>query len=337
MKFFLLLFFVSINSFAGTATIPNSFSAGQPAVAADVNENFDYLANFINGANISSENVTAGGIVGSNIATETISDSKMIDNTLLERSVATGALTILSMATTSGPYVYNYRNGCRLSSGGSTTVASVHLPCELVVNGNRASLSATQNISVITDAIDSAPVTDGYDYVYATVAGGVITFKVSDVGPSTTTKFKATDSIYRYIGSMRTASASTNLIAFVSKNPWEYQFSNVGSYLGVAGDQLPTKAFAITVDGSEHLQQVAIPGHARYLIADIEAIDTSFQPVQLFTASWMDTFYGNTSYNYYRRKIPLISNQFYYTASGSGTATLTIHVKGYEEPSELYQ
>jgi len=57
IKLILLLLFIATKSFSGSLVIPNQFSANTPAVAAEVNENFDEIASVVNTNDAQQENI----------------------------------------------------------------------------------------------------------------------------------------------------------------------------------------------------------------------------------------------------------------------------------------
>lgn len=114
-------------SFADTYVRPYgapNYAAGTRAVGSVVNSEFESLKNWLNGGNISSENIAALGIATSNIQDDAVTPAKMARLTPVDNTGSTlpftasgscpttgGALTI----TTSGRPVYlNFRS---LSSG----------------------------------------------------------------------------------------------------------------------------------------------------------------------------------------------------------------------------
>ncbi len=125
---------------------------------------------------------------------------------------------IISAINDNDGSVYNRRIGCVLTGNHSGTGGvkgfDVTLPCELIVNGEHGSLSASQNISVLNNIDTGSPSVATWHAVYARVSSGNIVFHTSLTAPDITTGKKSNDSDARYIGAVRTGAATTDIVFF---------------------------------------------------------------------------------------------------------------------------
>lgn len=145
---------------------PTNYAAGTRAVGSVVNSEFESLKNWLNGGNISSENIAALGIATSNIQDDAVTPAKMARLTPVDNTGSTlpftasgscpttgGTLTI----TTSGRPVYlNFR------SSSTNARFSVITSLETIAEG--ANLGATveilRNSSPVFDFQVVVPQTD---------------------------------------------------------------------------------------------------------------------------------------------------------------------------------
>lgn len=84
---------------AGTVVRPygaSDYAGGTRAVGSKINTEFDTIVNWLNGGNISSNNLAYLGIANSNLGAGVVTQDK-----LAAKSVGTGAITITSTSTTS--------------------------------------------------------------------------------------------------------------------------------------------------------------------------------------------------------------------------------------------
>lgn len=155
-------------------------------LASDLNDEFDELVNCTN------------SIDGSNILA--------------------GSITTPLLAATSSAFQLNRRLGCQYELApadfrGSKTIA-VTPPCEVVIDGYRGVITATQNIDLISNLADGSLATSNYYYIYATLNSGSLGFQFSQQKPIVSTARKITDSQARYLGTIRTQDATQDIVSF---------------------------------------------------------------------------------------------------------------------------
>jgi hypothetical protein len=72
-----------------TVYIPNSFVAGTPAVATEVNQNFTAITDQVNG-NLNADNLVDGGVTASKLAPDSVTTSKISNLQVTDAKVAAG-------------------------------------------------------------------------------------------------------------------------------------------------------------------------------------------------------------------------------------------------------
>jgi len=79
-------------SYTGIIVKPNNFAASTPAVASQVNANFDVIYNAFNG-NIDSNNLATNSVVTSKIADNNVTTAKINDSAVTTAKINNGAVT----------------------------------------------------------------------------------------------------------------------------------------------------------------------------------------------------------------------------------------------------
>lgn len=141
------------------------------------------------------------------------------DNTRIRADQMNAELdNIISAINDNDGSVYNRRVGCVLtgnhSGSGGVKGFDVLLPCDLIIDGEHASLSASQNISVLNNIDTGSPGQATWHAVYARVSSGNIIFHTSLTAPDLTNGKKTGDTTARYIGAVKTAAATTDVVFF---------------------------------------------------------------------------------------------------------------------------
>lgn len=339
---FLAIFLFASSAHAGTVVVPYTFTAGQKAVAQEVNDDFSAVVNFLNGPNIASENIAALGITEVNLADQAVSSIKIKNNTIIDQNVQVGGLTQASIATTDGSFLYNRRSGCRTQAKDAKSL-SVILPCDLVVDGHRGVLTATVDVSILTATEDSATVMGGYNYLYGkpNVQGG-IDFKFSPQAPDLAKGRKITDPTKRYIGSVRTAATTIDIVNFThGSRPNEYRLNN--SVL-VAFTYSST-----TLSGAPTSYNLSVPPFANNAIFDVTGNSLGASTTCILQSDPAGLLYWNESviddaggvytWSIPFPGVPIFTGGVLFLANYSGAhcGAMSLNLRGYSEPVELYQ
>lgn len=197
-----------------------TFQPHTKAEADQVNAEFDNILDAING-NLETDNFLPGSVATSSLATGAVTSDKIADHTI----------TVDDIATNTGSYVGDSRRGCFLN-GNQGTSAGIHgfqvlTPCEVSVNGVRAVLEATATVSTLYNMDTGSASTATWHYVYIKANGGLPTFNVSLTKPDLSTGKKIGDTASKYIGSVRTGTATTAVVFFkTTGNGNEYELLN---------------------------------------------------------------------------------------------------------------
>jgi hypothetical protein len=193
----------------------------------------------------------------------------------------------------SGAYILNRRIGCILegshTGGYGNRGFNVTTPCELVINGYRAALETTQNLSVLANIDTGSPGQATWHSVYARIASENIVFHTSLTAPDVTTGKKAGDATARYLGAVRTAAATDDVVMFKTSsvgNEYTLYSTSAVSYTH------PTVVLTTTAT-ADHITDGPLWGK-----------ETLFQPVAVGSGTGMcaATFYSDLNYSF-----PIIS------------------------------
>lgn len=331
MRSLLLLFLLtfSLHASAGTVSRVTDFVPGTKAEADEVDAEFDNIISAING-NLDADNLAAGAIATAQIGNSAITSQKILDNTI----------TIDDIATNAGAYVYNRRVGCQLEDTATgDKIFKVLTPCEVVINGVRAALTATQNVSVVTNMDSGSPSVATWHYVYVKSNTGTPTFEVSLTNPDMSTAKKIGDTTSRYLGAIRTGAATTDVLTF-RKNRNEFRFE-ANPLTGIDY----TQSISVGTGGTTTIMDV--PKTAMKAIFDVISATTTFaDPGQCLLTSTQRpsvmaiTLFKNPT-NYYAIHDHIVDIPDLYTFfsrnSTNNCDSVTLYNKGYIEPDWLYQ
>lgn len=188
MKSFFLLVILTFSAVAYGSVYTRQHSAtivdGKKILASDLNDEFNAIATAVN--SIDSSNTTSGGL-GS-----------------------------VSFAATSSAISLNKKTGCDfsvLADFTGTKTVQIKPPCEIFIDGNRGFITATTSISILTDQDGFAPSFATFYYIYASRNSSSLSFQFSTTAPTLATTRKQTNSNAKYVGTIRTCDASTDLVS----------------------------------------------------------------------------------------------------------------------------
>lgn len=192
MKAFILLILATVSTVAyGSIYVRQhaaSIQPGKKILASDLNDEFNAIATAVN------------SIDGSNIVS--------------------GSIGVNALAATSSAITLNKKFGCRMSilvDATGTKSINVYPPCEINMDGVRGYVTATQSASLLTDLTEGSLAFSTFYYVYATINSSAgLTFKFSTTAPSLITTRKSTDTSAKYVGTIRTCDATTDIVTFTS-------------------------------------------------------------------------------------------------------------------------
>lgn len=147
-------------SYTGIIVKPYNFAASTPAVASQVNANFDVIYNAFNG-NIDSNNLATNSVVTSKIADNNVTTAKINDSAVTTAKINDSAVTtakINDSAVTSVKLIENFVRG-RLQEN-TTNSAPTGLTMQFgwgYVTGTGSALRASKTVTFPT-AFSSAPI-----------------------------------------------------------------------------------------------------------------------------------------------------------------------------------
>jgi hypothetical protein len=210
IKIFTLLFLLA-PSLASAVIAQRQHAAtivdGKKILASDLNDEFDELVNAVNSI-----------------------DSSNIVN---------GSLTAVDFAATSSAITLNKKAGCAFTAQSDVSgVKSISIapPCEVFIDGLRGFITATQNISLLTNLIDGGVLaTKSYYYVYASRNNASLDFHFSQNEPILSTTRKTSDANSKYVGVVRTCDATTDIVRFTQKAGNEFTWTQNGCAVGNQG------------------------------------------------------------------------------------------------------
>ena len=126
----IVLLIPCVDAHAITATVTNTFSAGQKIVASQINTNYNDILSAINGQ-LASDNILAGGIATSNLADLLITTGKIATSGVTTAKIADANVTNAKLATlnyASSTYVKYTNTGITATPISSKTITSVGRP-----------------------------------------------------------------------------------------------------------------------------------------------------------------------------------------------------------------
>lgn len=192
MKTFIFLVLATLSTAAYGSIYVRQHAAtiqpGKPIKASDLNDEFNAIATAVN------------SIDGANIVN--------------------GSIGVNAFAATSSAITLNKKMGCRMSILADvfgTKSIRIYPPCEINMDGVRGFITATQSASLLTDLTDGSLAVSTFYYVYATINSSAgLSFSFSDVAPTLSTTRKRTNSSAKYVGTIRTCDATTDIVSFTN-------------------------------------------------------------------------------------------------------------------------
>lgn len=136
-------------------------------------------------------------------------------NTIDSTNITDGSLTATDFAATSTGVTLNKKSGCDFSVSSDTSGTKnvdIKPPCEIFMDGTRGFITATETISLLTNQDGFAPGFSTYYYIYASRNSASLSFQFSTTPPTLATARKNTNSNARYVGTVRTCDATTDLV-----------------------------------------------------------------------------------------------------------------------------
>lgn len=251
---FLLLFALTAN--AGTISRLYDFQPGTKAEADKVDAEFDNIIGTVNG-NIDSTNILDGSIATADLGSSVVTTVKINNN----------AVTLVKLASGNAntTWLHDYRKGCGLNYASSGEVF-IGTPCELVVDGLKGRLTATQSVFTLLSMDAGSIAANKVYYIYgAPTALTAIDFRISLATPNTVTARKPTDSTYRYIGSFRTKFLTSNVADFIQlKNRYDVFDTASGNGMHIASGPVSSTVLPVWFN---------VPSFAKFIFGAWKADD----------------------------------------------------------------
>lgn len=186
-------------------------------------------------------------------------------NAIDASNVTDGTLTATKAAATSSMVMTDRKYGCEFELSSGSII--IRPPCEIVMDGVRSVLSATQTITLAGNLADSSPTPSAWYFIYATRNSASMLFQFSRKEPIVSTGRKLDNSVARYIGSVRTGDGVETIIGFYRAGDF-YYFTEPN----VASANLIATVTAVTTSF-----QVGVPNFFKSAILKYSAyVDTTF-------------------------------------------------------------
>lgn len=157
-------------SYTGIIVKPNNFAASTPAVASQVNANFDVIYNAFNG-NIDSNNLASNSVVTSKIADNNVTTAKINDAAVTTTKINNLAVTTDKLAdgsVTPPKWTNPYKFRARRTSAQNTGNAAF-----AIVNFNTEDYDTNNNFDVTTNVGRYTAPVNGYYHFDARLSGTV--------------------------------------------------------------------------------------------------------------------------------------------------------------------
>lgn len=132
-------------------------------------------------------------------------------------NVTDGTLKSIDFEASATVFVTNRKSGCKTkrtstAQGAKSVVFSP--PCEITIDNLRGEITATKTISLIDDLEDGVLSSQQFFYMYSRLNGTDLDFVFSATAPDNLTVRKVGDPTARYMGTVRTEDASSDIINF---------------------------------------------------------------------------------------------------------------------------
>lgn len=193
MKFLFLFILIPFLAYGGIISRQHSdtIQSGKKIIADDLNDEFNVIHNEINGS-------------------------------LDTNNIADESLLIDDIAQTESAYVLNSKRGCDFDRATAGEI-SIRPPCEIYLDGKRGAITATESV-IVAASLDTGSLSAAtFYYVYGFINNDEIDFEISATVPLVRTTRKTGDTTRRFIGTIRTEDADTDVSLF-SKNGNRYYF-----------------------------------------------------------------------------------------------------------------
>lgn len=161
------------------ATLPRTLTAGTPENVNHVQENFEYLRDYVNGANIEETNLASSSVSNTKLAANAVTTDKVTDGTLLDTDLASpnnGVYRVIHQVggaihdgVTAATWALTYGGqltAFSLASAGSYGVSAFHITSgDYAVAGKttklnvKASIFTNATAAAVTLTFGIAPVT----------------------------------------------------------------------------------------------------------------------------------------------------------------------------------
>lgn len=176
-------------------------------------------------------------------------------------NIVNGSIGVNQLAATSSAVMTNRKIGCGLAYAGITPSVNVEPPCEIAIDGVRGVITATENVSAVTDLENGTLAAQTFYYVYARISGASLDFKMSVTPPVSATTRKVGDSTAKYVGTVRTGNGTSNFMAFFQNgNEFVFDTSDVtiDSTPGTLAATLTTSQSNFTTGTPPHFESVLL-------------------------------------------------------------------------------
>lgn len=205
-------------------------------------------------------------------------------NSINGDNVVNGSLGVNAFAATSSAVSLNKKTGCDFSMLSDVTgVKSVNIkpPCEVFIDGTRGFITATQSINLLTNQDGFAPGFATFYYIYASRNSSSLSFQFSATPPTLATTRKSTNSNAKYVGTVRTCDATTDLVSVTREGANQFAFGTCGA-----------SGFAVA---STNLVSIS-SGSAGANLSTV--VPNTFQSVQLKYSAYVGPFPAQCQFNF---------------------------------------
>lgn len=335
----LLAFILPTMASAVVVSRVTDFIPNTKAEADQVDAEFDNIISAING-NLNSENVLDGGISTADLATASVISAK----------IANATIVLDDIATNSGAYVYNRRVGCLFDSRQDGPFGAngiqIRTPCEVTIDGVRAALGATANVSTVGNMDTGSASFSTWHYVYIKANGGAPSFNISLTNPDLSSMRKPGDSTSRYLGAIRTGVGTTGVVYFKTFGKGnEYRLYDT-AVVAPYPDSTAGKTSNLTTSASNKIADVPLTAEGVIFRAKSTGSGTGACSISLYGAELLDEVVYSTVTKY---SIPFYQPVFsgfsgvsrvftdtFFSSSNNCTSVDLIST-GFVEPISVYQ
>jgi hypothetical protein len=330
---FLLISLLPAFAYGTTVSRVTDFVPNTKAEADEVDAEFDNIISAING-NLDSDNIRDGGIATSDLATGAVTEEKVSQHTL----------TLTSIATNTGAYLYNRRVGCLLNGDQSgvdgTRGFKVLTPCEVVIDGVRAVLAATADVSTFRNMDTGSASFSTWHYVYIKANGGLPTFNISLTAPDLSTLRKIGDATSRYLGAVRTAVGTDSIVFFkTSGRGNEYHLYNTAVFAPYP-ESLADRVNSLGTSAVNRIADVPVTASAALFRSKATGSATGNCELTLYNNELFDQVVYSTVPNYSLTFSQPVFNRVFLDnafSSSNNCSSVDLISNGFIEPTSIYR